>query len=209
MGLNLKRLLSHRALAGLTLAGILGVSSAPTMAQPVPPAGGQGGGGTGTGYTYQTIANSYLTLFVGFGASVAGSLGIWTNPSNTTDPFDAIMYGGPIQPTDSPVTVPYFGGWLYVRIDDGTTGSLNGKDYLFGDSSNGGWQTPPTIVGNQIRAVWLTKPFSSGSSTAGTATDVVEVDMVGSFIHDTVRFSFTAINRVGNSAHKIGLAFVQ
>jgi hypothetical protein len=194
----------------LTLAALLAISWTPqVVAQPSPPAGGQGGGGTTAAYVYQTIANSYLTLFVGFGSSVAGSLGIWTNPANTTDPFNAIMYGGPIQPTDSPVTVPYFGGWLYVRIDDGTTGSLNGKDYLFGDPSNGGWQTPPTVVGNQIRAVWVTKPFSSGTTTTTTATDVVEVDMVGSFIHDTVRFSFTAKNLVGNSAHKIGLAFLQ
>jgi hypothetical protein len=181
----------------------------PGYAQPSPPAGGQGGGGTGTGYVYQTIANSYLTMYVGLGASVAGSLGIWTNASNTVDPFNAILYGGPIQPTDSPVATPYFGGWLYVRIDDGASGALNGQDYLFGAPANGGWEVPPTVVGNQIQAVWITTPFSSGSATKGTATDVVEVDMVGSFIHDTCRFSFTAKNLTGNSAHKIGLAFVQ
>ncbi len=211
MGLNLKRFLNARPLVGMSLAGLLAMSSVQTNAQPSPPAGGQGGGGTGAGYVYQTIANSYLTMYVGLGTTVSGSLGVWTNPSNTTDPFNAIMYGGPIDPTDSPVATPYFGGWLYVRIDDGTTGSLHGKDYIFGDPGSGGWQTPPTMVGNQIQAVWLTKPFSSGSATTTTttATDVVEIDMVGSFIHDTCRFSFTAKNRTGNSAHKIGLAFLE
>lgn len=212
MGLKFKRFLNAGPLASLALAAVLASSTAPTvLAQPSPPAGGQGGGGTGTGYFFNQISNSYLTLYVGFGANVAGGIGIWTNASNTIDPFDAIIYGGPIQPSDSPVLTPYFGGWLYVRIDDGTNGSLNGLDYLFGDPANGGWLVPPSIVGNQIQARWATKPFTSGSAVVGTGTktDVVEVDMIGSFIHDTVRFSFTAKNITGNAAHKIGLAFVQ
>ncbi len=211
MGLNLKRLFSTGALAGVALASFLVTGAVSATAQPSPPAGGQGGGGTGVNYVFNEIQNSYLTLYMGYGSSVAGGIGVWTNPGNAVDPFNALVYGGPIQPTDSPVPVGYFGGWLYVRIDNGTKGSLGGKDYLFGDSKDGGWIVPPTQVGNQLQARWVTKPFKSGTGggTGGTAKDVVEVDFVGSFIHDTVRFSFTAKNLTGNAAHKIGLAFVQ
>ena len=212
MGLNLKRFMRASFVPSFLLAGVMALNAPTAMAQPSPPAGGQGGGGTGDTYVYNRISNNYLTLYVGAGSAVAGSFGIWTNASNATDPSNAIVYGGPIQPTDSPVAVPYFGGWLYVRIDDGTTGSLNGKDYLFGDSADGGWLVAPTRVGNHIEARWATKAFSSGTgSSSGTTTakDVVEIDMVGSFIHDTVRFSFTVKNTAGNAAHKIGLAFVE
>ncbi len=211
MGLNLKRFMRASFVPSFVLASVLAMNAPSVMAQPSPPAGGQGGGGTGVTYAYNRISNNYLTLYVGAGSAVAGSLGIWTTGSNSTDPGNAIMYGGPIQPTDSPVAVPYFGGWLYVRIDDGTKGSLGGKDYLFGDSANGGWLVAPTVVGTHIEARWATKAFSSGSGQTGTgtATDVVEVDMIGSFIHDTVRFSFTVKNTAGNASHKIGLAFVE
>ncbi len=215
MGLNVKKYISAGALASFALAGVVALSSAPASAQPSPPAGGQGGGGTGTGYIYQSVSNGYLTLYVGSGASVAGSLGIWTTATNVVDHSgvgfgNPIIYGGPLQPTDTPVTVPYFGGWLFVRIDDGTAGALNGKDYIFGDPANGGWVAAPTIVGNHIEARWITKGFTSGPGTTAstTGTDTVEIDMVGSFIHDLVRFSFTAHNR-GKAPHKIGLAFLQ
>jgi hypothetical protein len=210
MGLNVKSLLRAGSLASLAIAGLFAISSTPASAQPSPPAGGQGGGGTGTAYVYSTVSNSYLTLYAGAGSSVAGSLGIWSNASNFIDPGNALMYGGPIQPSDSPVTVPYFGGWLYLRIDDGTTGTLNGKDYLFGDPANGGWLASPTLVGSHLEAIWVTKAFASGPGTtsSSTKTEIVEIDMVASFVHDTVRFSFNAKN-LGKSPHKIGLAFVQ
>jgi hypothetical protein len=178
---------------------------------------------------YAALCNAYLCLYVGYGKNVAGSIGMISTPNSVSDPGGAgfgnlLLWPGPLVPVDTP---PYFGifygSWLFVRVDGGAGGlagltsttsgtSSSGGDYIFGDQRTGIWLQAPTVVGNHLEASWQTIPHkvdAAGGGFNATYDPQVEIDLVATFVHDTVRFQFDIVNNSAGQSHTVGLAFVQ
>lgn len=179
---------------------------------------------------YKGLSNGYLYLLVGSGANVGGGFALRTTTTNQADPDQPILQTGLIRPTGTPLP-PDIGSRLYVRVDGGTGGS--GLDYIFGDQQaaangtlggNGEWLQPPTLIGNRMVARWRTLPTDKQVTTGGgggmgggggggtttiTIDPRIEIEMIASFVHDTLRLQFNVINRNQGQAHTVGLAFIQ
>lgn len=179
---------------------------------------------------YNGLCNAYLCLYVGYGKNVAGSIGLISTANSPTDPGGAgfgnfLLWPAPLVPPDPTGFVqPFYGSWLFVRVDGGAggiagltgTGSTgtgsSGGDYIFGDERTGIWLQLPTIVGNHLEASWQTiahKVDAAGGGFSATYDPQIEIDMVATFVHDTVRFQFDIVNNSAGQTHTVGLAFVQ
>ncbi len=176
------------------------------------------------------LCNNYLCLELGFGKNVAGSFGLISAAGSPVDPGGAgfgnlLLWPAPLVPKDDP---PFFGvfygSWLFVRIDGGAGGlagltgtgtsgtGTTGGDYIFGDQRTGIWLTSPRVVGNHLEARWQTiahKVDAAGGGFNATYDPQVEIDLVATFVHDTVRFQFDIVNNSVGQTHTVGLAFVQ
>ena len=179
---------------------------------------------------YSALCNAYLCLYLGFGKNVAGGIGLISTPGSPSDPGGAnfgnlLLWPAPLEPV-SPAgfVATYYGSWLFVRIDGGagglagllgtTTGTgSSGGDYLFGDERTGYWLQLPTVVGNHMEASWQTKAHKvdgpAGGGFSATYDPQIQIDLVATFVHDTVRFQFDIINNSAGQTHTVGLAFVQ
>jgi hypothetical protein len=202
-----------RHIASLALAGIATLSlSANVKAQDA------------TNYT--SFAGPYLTLHVGRTAAVAGSIAITANSSNA-----ALLLPGEVRPANN---APDVGSRIYIRVDGGSS-SAQGLDYIFGDlqtaangttGGNGVWVQVPTVINNQLVARWRTLPTTKTIATGGGGGGVggggggggtttvsidhrIEVEMIASFVHDTVRFQFNVINTNNGTPRTVGIGFVQ
>lgn len=182
---------------------------------------------------YRGLSNNYLYLLVGVGDNVAGGIALATLGGNTPDARRPLLITGPIRPANN---APDFGTRIYVRVDGGSAG--NGLDYIFGDQQddgdgtdggNGTWVQPPTVIGNRLVARWRTLPTEKqgtggggtgggggvggggggGGSTTVTIDHRIEIEMIASFVHDTLRLQFNITNRNPGRAHNVGLVMVQ
>ncbi len=212
MGWKLFRLHQMKNLGKIALAaGMLALVGTAAQAQ--------FGGGKGTfvprndppaipGDIYTTVSNNYLTVGIGFGNNVSGAFGIETTGGNATDPFNVIMeawnHDSLVPNQTEPPYAPYKGGWLYVRVDGGT--AAGGRDYYFGDVTNGAWVIAPSVIGNHIEARWRTVQALAG---AGGVDPQIEIDVKASFVHNMVRFEFAIKNKNLSAPHSVGLAFIQ
>ncbi len=180
---------------------------------------------------FNGLCNAYLCLYLGYGNNVAGSFALISTANSPTDPGGAgfgnlLLWDAPLEPVNpSGFIATYYGTWLFVRVDGGagglaglttggTTGtSSSGGDYLFGDQRTGVWLQLPTVVGNHLEASWITKTHKVDGPAGGgfnAAYDPqIQIDMVATFVHDTVRFQFDIINNSPGQTHTVGLAFVQ
>jgi hypothetical protein len=179
---------------------------------------------------YNGLCNAYLCLFVGYGKNVAGSIGLISTANSPTDPGGAgfgnfLLWPAPLVPPDvNGFLTTFYGSWLFVRVDGGaggiagltgtgTTGTgSSGGDYIFGDERTGVWLQLPTIVGNHLEASWQTiahKVDAAGGGFSATYDPQIEIDLVATFVHDTVRFQFDIVNNSAGQTHTVGLAFVQ
>ena len=174
---------------------------------------------------YTSLVGPYLTLYVGNTAAVGGSVAINVNGAAVRP----LLVAGPVRPANN---APDLGSRIYIRVDGGSQ-STQGLDYIFGDlqtaadgtlGGNGEWVQVPTVIGNQLVARWRTLPTdkastgngggNNGGGGGGGATTVaidhqIEVEMIASFVHDTVRFQFNIINRNTGVPHSVGLGFIQ
>jgi len=179
---------------------------------------------------YNGLCNAYLCLYLGFGKNVAGSFALVSTQNSPTDPGGAgfgnfLLWDGPLVPADPPGFLqPFYGTFLFVRVDGGAggiagitgTGSTgtgsSGGDYIFGDQRTGIWLQLPTVVGNHLEASWQTIPHkvdAAGGGFSATYDPQIQIDMVATFVHDTVRFEFDIINNSAGQTHSVGLAFCQ
>lgn len=180
---------------------------------------------------FNGLCNAYLCLYLGFGKNVAGSIALISTPTSPVDPGGAgfgnlLLWDAPLEPiSPAGFLATYYGSWLFVRIDGGaggvagltstgTTGTgSSGGDYLFGDERTGVWLQLPTVVGNHLEASWQTIAHKVGGPEGGgfsaTYDPQIQIDMVATFVHDTVRFQFDIINNSAGQTHTVGLAFVQ
>ncbi|HZO86938.1 MAG TPA: FlgD immunoglobulin-like domain containing protein [Chthonomonadaceae bacterium] len=178
---------------------------------------------------YTETSNGYLTLDVGAGTNVAGFIGIKTTANNPTDPGQKDLIIPPAPRNAGSISL--FGSRIYVRVDGGSPNiQAGGFDYVFGDQTTGFWALAPTIVGNHIEATWETLPIVLSQNNGGTGgggtggggtgggtgnnnqfiiTNDIQVHLIASFVHDTVRFEFQIKNNETALAHSVGLAFVQ
>ncbi len=177
---------------------------------------------------YSVVSNAYLSLEVGVGTNVAGSIGLITTATNPLDSGGGIfgnllLWPAPLKIQAVAGVAPYyFGTWLFVRTDGGNGGTLaaatgnittrQGGDYIWGDQATGTWTTPPTVIGSHIVAAWQTKAAVTGVTGGGsnaTYDPQIEIRMTGTFVHDTVRFQFDVVNHSAGQTHSVGLVFVQ
>lgn len=133
---------------------------------------------------------------------------------------------------------PVRGSMVYLRVDGGLNGTgydyIVG-DQAAVTTEGGIWVVPPFADGNKIRYVWRTRPIQrpnhggtggggtggggtggggTGGGGGGTGTAPpydprIEVEMIATFLRDTVRFQWEIRNRDAGRAHNVGLAFIQ
>lgn len=178
---------------------------------------------------YTTLSSGTLTLYVGKTAAVAGSIALITTGADSRP----LLLPGEVRPANN---APDVGSRIYIRVDGGSN-SLQGLDYIFGDlqtaangttGGNGAWVQEPTVIGNRLVARWRTLPTTKtvttgggggggnpggGGGGGGTTTIAldhkIEIEMVATFVHDTVRFQFNIINANQGVPHNVGIGFVQ
>lgn len=178
---------------------------------------------------YSGLCNAYLCLYVGYGTNVGGSIGLISTPNSISDPGSGnfgnylLRQALLVPPDANGIITPFYGSWLFVRVDGGAGGlaaisgtatgtSSSGGDYIFGDPRTGVWLQAPRIVGNHIEARWQTVAHAVDAAGGGynaTYDPQIEIDLVATFVHDTVRFQFDVINNSAGQTHTVGLAFIQ
>ena len=179
---------------------------------------------------FNGLCNAYLCLYLGYGKNVSGSIGLVSTPTSQVDPGGGVfgnllLWDAPLVPADPTGALSiFYGSWLFVRVDGGAGGlagitgtgatgtGSSGGDYIFGDQRTGYWLQLPTVVGNHLEASWQTKLHkvdAAGGGFNALYDPQVQIDMVATFVHDTVRFQFDIVNNSAGQTHTVGLAFVQ
>ncbi len=166
------------------------------------------------------VENDKIHLNIGSSPDLGGELGL---SGVITDPFGA---NTPIFNGDynRPANLSPRGTRLFLRVDGGY--QAGGYDYFFGDigqaagsltgtlTEGGTWTTSPVATGTTLKAVWLTSPVVSTTSSTGTTVAArrydpqIQISMTATLINDTVRFQFDAKN-LSARQHTVQLAFIE
>lgn len=164
---------------------------------------------------YRCIQNDRLILYVGAGSAVGGAFSIETTASNPTDPNGILLFGG-IFATGNAVEAQngspiQLGTRVFLRVNGGRNGGGGGYDYVFGRHNNGGasdgvWLIPPRQINSRIEGSWQTLPITVNGRVIDPR---IQVDLIASIVHDTVRFQFIIKNNSPGSVHTVGLAMTQ